>query len=72
MSFSAAEFFIHFVMIDYVVSVPAAGRGLQIGRAVNMRDAQLAKIIRYGRGRIESKIRMQLQPICCYWNSRHS
>ena len=31
MSFGAAEFFIDFVMIDYVISMFTAWRGLEIG-----------------------------------------
>lgn len=63
MRLRATQFVIYLVVIDYVVTVDAAGRGLQIWRAVDMRYAQFVQISG-DRGRIvKSEVCMQLQTI---------
>ncbi len=50
-------------MVDDVVAMRAARRRLQIRRAIHMRDAQLAQILRDRRGIVEGEILMQLKAI---------
>jgi len=53
--FFAAEVLIDAVIIDHVVTVFAAGRGLQVWGTVNMRDPKFTEIIGHGGGVIESE-----------------
>jgi hypothetical protein len=46
MCWGTPELFVHAAMIDDVVAMHAAGSGLQIRRAVNVRDAELMEIRR--------------------------
>jgi hypothetical protein len=56
----AAELVVHFVVIDDIVAMPASGRGLQIGRAVNVRNAEIMKVIGDSGGLFEAEICVQL------------
>jgi hypothetical protein len=41
MTFLAAQLIVHALMVDHVVSVHAAGSGLKIWRAINVRHTQI-------------------------------
>lgn len=58
MSVRSPEFLIHAVVVHYVIAMQAAGRRLQIGRRINMGDAEFAQIIRYRGCSVEIKARM--------------
>jgi hypothetical protein len=70
MSRSPAEFFVHPVVIDYVVSVGASFNGLQIWGTVHMADAQVAEIRDDATRIVERKSRVQLKAIGSRWNHR--
>jgi hypothetical protein len=52
------ELFVYAAMIDDVVAMHTAGGGLQIGRAVNVRDPELMQICRDRGCVVEGKIFM--------------
>ena len=59
----AAQLLIYLAMVDDVITVAAVRRGLQVGRAVDMRDAELLEV-RSDRGRIvKTELFMELQPV---------
>src|SRR6185437_14705870 len=72
MRFAAAQFVVHPMMIDDIVAVLAAGRSLQIRRAIDMGNAKPADIIRNLRRSMEAEAGVQLQTICGDWNPGHS
>lgn len=71
MGFRAPKLIVHFVVIDDIVAVLASGRGLQIRRAIDMRNAELVEIIREAGGIVEAEIRVQLKPVRRNRNSLH-
>ena len=71
MGFFASEFLIYGLMIDDVVAVHAARSGLQVGRAVHMRDTQGLEIGRDLDGVVECEAGVQLQPVSGEWDSGH-
>lgn len=58
-----AELFIYLIVINDVVPMHAARRSLQVGRTVNVRDAELFQITCDCDRVIKSEARMQLQPV---------
>jgi hypothetical protein len=71
MSFFAAEFGVDALMIDDVVAVHAAGSGLQIGRAIDMRDTERLEIGSDPYGVVECEAGVQLQTVSGVGNSGH-
>src|SRR6266704_2773911 len=63
MRIGAAEFGVELAVVDDVIAVRAAGRGLQVRRAIEMADAQVSEIADDGRGIIEGEARMQLDTV---------
>jgi hypothetical protein len=59
-------------MVDNVIAVHASGCGLQVRRAVHMRDAQLVKVAGNGRGFLKPEIRVELHTICRDGDPLHS
>jgi len=58
-----AEVTVDFVMVDNVVAVGTAGRGLQIGRAVEMTHTQFGQIAGGGSGIVKSETGGKLDAI---------
>ncbi len=63
MPLRTAQFRIHTLMIDHIIAMHTARRGLQIGRAIHVRHAKVAQIVRDAGGIVEGEIFMQLQSI---------
>jgi hypothetical protein len=63
MRIGAAEFGVEPAVVDDVIAVRAAGRGLQVRGAIEMADAQVSEIADDGRGIIEGEARMQLDTV---------
>jgi hypothetical protein len=63
MRVSATQCSIDTVMVDNIVAVHTSRRGLQIGGAVEMADAQRCQIINNGGSGIEAEISMQLHAV---------
>ena len=59
----AAELAVQPAVVDDVVAVGAAGRGLQHRRAVQVADAKLGQVAGDGRGVVEGEARVQLHPV---------
>ena len=56
----SAELFIDRLVIHHIVAMLASRRGLQVRRAVHMRDAKLAEILCDGGRIVKGKVFMQL------------
>jgi hypothetical protein len=50
-------------VVDDVVAVGAAGCRLQVGRAVEVGDAQRRQVVRQGRRLVEAETRPELDPV---------
>ena len=72
MSLATTQFLVDLVIIDDIVPVLAAGRRLQIGRGVDVRDTKLMEIVGDPGGSIEPEVGVQLQPVGCDGYPRHS
>ncbi len=59
----AAQLTVHTVVIDHVIAVHGAGTGLQIRRAVHMRDAQIAQVAGDRAGVVKGEAFVKLQPV---------
>ena len=68
----AAQLLVDPAVIDHVIAMHAARRRLQIRRAVDVRDAEVAKIFGDGRGVLKGESLMELQPISGSRNSQHN
>ena len=68
----AAELFVDVAMIDYVVTVGASGCGLEIGRAVDVRDAEFVQILRDVCGVVEGEVLVKLETVGRLGSSGHS
>jgi hypothetical protein len=71
MGLLAAEFVVHTMVVDDIVTVLTTRRSLQIRRAVDMGNAEAANIIGNLRRRVEAETGVQLQTICSDWNPSH-
>jgi len=69
--FFASQFGIDALVIDNVVTVHAAWSGLQVWRAINVRDSERFEIRSDPNGVVERKASVQLQAVCRVWNSGH-
>ena len=59
----ATQFGIDLVMVHNIVAVHGALACLQVRRAVHMRHAKLADVVRCGCRLVKGKAGMQLQPV---------
>jgi hypothetical protein len=67
----ASKLFIDGTVVDDIVTVHAAGRGLEIRRTVDVADAERLEVLRGGRGVVEGETFVQLQSIRRRWSLRH-
>ena len=59
----SAELFVYMLMVDHVIPVHTAGRGLQVGRTVHMAYSKSMEVIGDCGSIVESKTFVQLQPV---------
>ena len=72
MALFASQFLIQFLVINNVVAMHASGSGLEIGRAIHMRDAESLQIGRDPGRIIKGEAGIQLQSIGRAWNPSHA
>jgi hypothetical protein len=63
---STAQLVIYPMRINHIVAMFAAGRGLQIRRAVNVRNTEFLQIICNSGSIVKTKLGMELQPVSGY------
>jgi hypothetical protein len=70
-SFGAAKLVIHLMMVDDIITVCAARHGLEVGRTIEMADAEFREIVNNGCGVVKTKTSMKLNSISFSHLSRH-
>jgi hypothetical protein len=63
MPFGAAQFMVYLLMVDDVVSMGATANGLQIGRTIQMADAERGEIVNGGCGIGKTKAGVKLHSV---------